>query len=49
MLEKDMPDLKKIDFDFSKSKKNILIYKNLLNNDEINYIESNLKNYLYKF
>lgn len=49
MLEKDVPDLKKINFDFSKSKKNILIYKNLLTNDEINYIESNLKNYLYKF
>ena len=49
MLEKDIPDLKKINFDYEKSKKNILIYKNLLKNDEINYIENNLKNYLYNF
>jgi len=49
MLEKDIPDLKKISFDFSKSKKNISIYKNLLKNYEINYIENNLKNYLYNF
>ncbi len=49
MLGKDTPDLKKIGFDFSKSKKNILIYKNLLKNYEIDYIENNLKNYLYNF
>jgi len=48
-IGKEKPLVKNVQFDFLKSEKNISIHKKFLKKEEANYIENNLKEYLYNF